>query len=148
MSCPATDSTPLHPRSRARDGYARHRAANASRIAGEQETSRHGPRQDPEQRRLARGRQHGGPPAPEGTGPTFYGHPDGWGSGIATVLMTETLRRLHDDGFTRVHLWTLRDTPRSRRFCTRSGFAESGAERTYDFGDGNALDQIEYERTC
>ncbi|WP_260634214.1 GNAT family N-acetyltransferase [Streptomyces angustmyceticus] len=80
--------------------------------------------------------------------PTFYGHPDGWGSGIATVLMTETLCRLHDDGFTRVHLWTLRDTPRSRRFYTRSGFTESGAERTYDFGDGNALDQVEYERAC
>ncbi|MEW1751684.1 GNAT family N-acetyltransferase [Streptomyces angustmyceticus] len=80
--------------------------------------------------------------------PTFYGHPDGWGSGIAGTLMTETLRRLHDDGFARAHLWTLRDTPRSRRFYTKCGFTESGAERTFDFGDGNALDQVEYQRAC
>ncbi|MEU8999631.1 GNAT family N-acetyltransferase [Streptomyces caniferus] len=80
--------------------------------------------------------------------PTFYGHPDGWGSGIAAALMTETLRRLRDDGFARVHLWTLRDTPRSRRFYSKCGFTETGTERAFDFGDGNPLDQVEYERAC
>ncbi|TXS33326.1 GNAT family N-acetyltransferase [Streptomyces sp. ms191] len=79
---------------------------------------------------------------------SFYNHPDGWGSGIAASLMTETLRHLRDDGFTRVHLWTLRDTPQSRRFYAKSGFAESGATRTFDFGDGNPLEQVEYERAC
>ncbi|MCJ1676481.1 GNAT family N-acetyltransferase [Streptomyces sp. APSN-46.1] len=79
---------------------------------------------------------------------TFYGHPDGWGSGVAGALMTETLRRLRDGGYTRVHLWTLRDTPRSRRFYARSGFTESGAARPFDFGDGHPLDQVEYERAC
>ncbi|MFE1415623.1 GNAT family N-acetyltransferase [Streptomyces sp. NPDC058746] len=77
-----------------------------------------------------------------------YSHPDGWGSGAAAVLMTETLRHLRAAGFTRVHLWTLRDTPRSRRFYTKAGFFESGGERTFDFGDGNPLVQIEYERSC
>jgi len=27
---------------------------------------------------------------------SFYGHPDGWGSGAAAALMTETLRSLHE----------------------------------------------------
>ncbi|MCX4720054.1 GNAT family N-acetyltransferase [Streptomyces virginiae] len=79
---------------------------------------------------------------------SFYTHPDGWGSGVAAVLMTETLRHLRDDGFARTHLWTLRDTPRSRRFYTKCGFTESGTVRPFDFGDGKPLTQVEYERTC
>src|SRR5262249_45355048 len=69
---------------------------------------------------------------------SFYAHPDGWGSGIAAALMAETLRRLRDKGFARVHLWTLRDTPQSRRFYVKCGFAESGSTRPYDYGDGTA----------
>ncbi|MEU1785424.1 GNAT family N-acetyltransferase [Streptomyces sparsogenes] len=79
---------------------------------------------------------------------TFFSHPDSWGSGVAAALMTETLRHLRDDGFARVHLWTLRDTPPSRRFYTKCGFTECGTARTHDFGDGNPLDQVEYERVC
>lgn len=79
---------------------------------------------------------------------SFYGHPDGWGTGVATVLMTDTLRRLREDGYRRVHLWTLRDTPQSRRFYLKSGFTETGAVSTHDYGDGNPLDQVEYERAC
>ncbi|WP_171164939.1 GNAT family N-acetyltransferase [Streptomyces sp. I05A-00742] len=79
---------------------------------------------------------------------TFYGHPDGWGSGVAPALMTGTLHRLRAAGFARVHLWTLRDTPRSRRFYVKSGFTERGTTRTHDFGDGNPLAQVEYERAC
>ncbi|MFJ7990106.1 GNAT family N-acetyltransferase [Streptomyces sp. NPDC096351] len=79
---------------------------------------------------------------------SFYSHPDSWGSGVAAVLMTETLRRVREDGFTRVHLWTLRDTTQSRRFYSKCGFAECGTTRPYDFGDGNPLEQIEYERAC
>ncbi|MFF3630379.1 GNAT family N-acetyltransferase [Streptomyces sp. NPDC002164] len=79
---------------------------------------------------------------------SFHSHPDIWGSGIATALMTGTLRLLRDDGFHRVHLWTLRDIPRSRRFYAKCGFAESGATRPCGFGDGNPLEQVEYERSC
>ena len=77
---------------------------------------------------------------------SFYGHPDGWGTGVAASLMTGTLDGLRDDGFTAVHLWTLRDTPQSRRFYAKSGFTETGATRTRDFGDGRSLPQLEYER--
>ncbi|GAA4530789.1 GNAT family N-acetyltransferase [Amycolatopsis samaneae] len=77
---------------------------------------------------------------------SFYGHPDSWGSGIAAALMTETLRRMSGGGFTRVHLWTWRDTPQSRRFYAKCGFAETGATRRFDYGEGNLIDQVEYER--
>jgi RimJ/RimL family protein N-acetyltransferase len=62
--------------------------------------------------------------------------------------MTHTLRRLRERGYAQVHLWTLRDTPQSRRFYTKSGFAETGAVTTHEFGDGNPLDQVEYQRAC
>jgi GNAT superfamily N-acetyltransferase len=76
---------------------------------------------------------------------SFYTHPDGWGSGVSAALMTSTLQRLRADRFDRVHLWTLRDTPQSRRFYLKSGFTETGATQTRDFGDGNPLPQVEYE---
>ncbi|MEU6893989.1 GNAT family N-acetyltransferase [Streptomyces sp. NPDC046557] len=77
---------------------------------------------------------------------TFFAHPDAWGTGITAAVMTATLDRLHDDGYDGAHLRTLRDTPRSRRFYTKSGFTESGATRTHDFGDGTPLAQVEYVR--
>lgn len=79
---------------------------------------------------------------------SFYSHPDGWGTGIAAVLMTGTLDHLRDTGFAGAHLWTLRDTPQSRRFYTKCGFTECGTARTFDFGDGRPLAQVEYERSC
>ncbi|GAB1516663.1 N-acetyltransferase family protein [Actinophytocola sp. KF-1] len=79
---------------------------------------------------------------------SFYGHPDSWGTGAAAALMAGTLEHLRGTGFTRVHLWTLRDTPQSRRFYTKCGFTETGATTTRDFGDGNPLAQVEYERAC
>ncbi|MFI0482608.1 GNAT family N-acetyltransferase [Actinomadura sp. 9N215] len=78
----------------------------------------------------------------------FYCHPDGWGGGIAATLMTATLRRLREEGFVWVHLWTLRDTPQSRRFYTKCGFTESGVTRPFDYGDGTPITQVEYERLC
>ncbi|GII57947.1 hypothetical protein Pth03_63360 [Planotetraspora thailandica] len=77
----------------------------------------------------------------------FYGHPDGWGTGVASALMTATLRRIREAGVDEVHLWTLRGTPRSRSFYAKSGFTESGAVRGHDFGDGNPIEQVEYELT-
>lgn len=77
----------------------------------------------------------------------FYGHPDGWGTGIAGALMTASLDTIREQGFERVHLWTLSDTAQSRRFYAKSGFTESGTTRTHDYGDGNPLEQVEYELT-
>ncbi|GAA2828495.1 GNAT family N-acetyltransferase [Nonomuraea rubra] len=77
----------------------------------------------------------------------FYGHPDGWGSGIAQALMTATLDGIRSAGSGHVHLWTLRDTPQPHRFHAKSGLTRSGTVRTYDCGDGNPLHQVEYELT-
>jgi GNAT superfamily N-acetyltransferase len=79
---------------------------------------------------------------------SFYGHPDGWGSGVAVALMDRTLQILRDQSFDHVHLWTLRDTSQSRRFYAKSGFAETGRTQIRDFGDGKPLAQVEYERCC
>lgn len=79
---------------------------------------------------------------------SFYTHPDGWGSGVSAALMTAILQRLRSDGYERVHLWTLRNTPQSRRFYTKCGFSEAGATLDRDFGDGTPLPQVEYERAC
>ncbi|MFJ7591795.1 GNAT family N-acetyltransferase [Streptomyces sp. NPDC097617] len=79
---------------------------------------------------------------------SFYSHPDVWGGGVAAALMGGTLRHVREAGFTRVHLWTLRETPRSRRFYVKCGFNECRTGRTIDFGDGRPLDQVEYERPC
>ncbi|MFG2873542.1 GNAT family N-acetyltransferase [Streptomyces sp. NPDC048337] len=78
---------------------------------------------------------------------SFYAHPDSWGSGVAAALMSGTLHRLRADGFAGAHLWTLRDTPRSRSFYAKAGFAECGTARAHDFGDGHPLEQVEYEQT-
>ena len=75
---------------------------------------------------------------------SFYTHPDGWGSGVSVALMDATLKQLKADGYERVHLWTLRDTPQSRRFYAKCGFVETGATQLRDFGDGNPLPQVEY----
>jgi RimJ/RimL family protein N-acetyltransferase len=79
---------------------------------------------------------------------SFYGHPTSWGTGLAPALMTATLDELCTGGFRGTHLWTLRDTPRSRRFYTKCGFTETGRTRTHDYGDGNPLPQVEYHRPC
>jgi hypothetical protein len=68
------------------------------------------------------------------------------GSRLPVLFGNCTLDHLWGNGFGRVHLWTLRDTPRSPRFYTKCGFAETGATTTRDFGDGNPLAQVEYER--
>ena len=73
-----------------------------------------------------------------------YAHPDGWGTGVAATVLAAALDSIA--GFPAVHLWTLRDTPQSRRFYGTCGFAETGATRDLDFGDGRPLAQVEYER--
>ncbi|GAB3835939.1 GNAT family N-acetyltransferase [Kribbella italica] len=77
---------------------------------------------------------------------SFYAHPNAWGTGAAPTLMTQTLQTLRSQGFPKAHLWTLQATPQSRRFYTRSGFTETGRTQSRDFGDGNPLAQVEYER--
>jgi GNAT superfamily N-acetyltransferase len=64
----------------------------------------------------------------------FYCHPDAWGSGIATVLMTHVCDVL-TDAFDHVVLWTLRDAARARRFYEKVGFRTSGRVRAHALTD-------------
>jgi GNAT superfamily N-acetyltransferase len=52
----------------------------------------------------------------------FYLHPDHWGTGAADTLMDACLIELRSR-FDRAVLWTLFDTPRSRRFYERNGWS-------------------------
>jgi GNAT superfamily N-acetyltransferase len=58
----------------------------------------------------------------------FYSDPDAWGSGIASLLMTQMCAALADE-FDEVVLWTLRDAPRARRFYEKVGFRATGDTR-------------------
>jgi len=81
----------------------------------------------------------------------FYTHPDVWGTGAASELMSETCSALAAD-FTEVVLWTLRDAGRARRFYEKVGFATTGAERGERLSDWTTRDvvepiTVEYQRT-
>ena len=65
----------------------------------------------------------------------FYCHPDAWGTGIATQLMTQCLAALGGHAG-EVFLWTPRDAQRARHFYEKVGFRATGqarAERLTDW---------------
>jgi GNAT superfamily N-acetyltransferase len=80
----------------------------------------------------------------------FYCHPEAWGSGIATSLMTQTRSALVHD-FDRVVLWAARDAHRARRFYTKVGFVATGRERLEmltDWSTGAAAEAPAVEYTA
>jgi N-acetylglutamate synthase-like GNAT family acetyltransferase len=65
----------------------------------------------------------------------FYCHPDAWGTGVATQLMTQCLVALGGHAG-EVFLWTPRDAHRARHFYEKVGFRATGqarAERLTDW---------------
>jgi ribosomal protein S18 acetylase RimI-like enzyme len=72
----------------------------------------------------------------------FYTHPDVWGSGAATELMTETCSTLAE-GFGEVVLWTLRDAGRARRFYEKAGFRATGIEKAEPLTDWTTRETVE-----
>jgi N-acetylglutamate synthase-like GNAT family acetyltransferase len=78
----------------------------------------------------------------------FYCHPDAWGTGVATKLMTRCLLAVRDDA-EEVFLWTLRDAQRARHFYEKVGFCATGqtrAESLTDWTNGVAVERpaVEY----
>ena len=66
----------------------------------------------------------------------FYVHPDAWGSGAADELMRRCFAHL-ERRFDRAVLWTMRDTPRSRRFYERHGWTCGvGDDELIEWWDG------------
>ncbi|WP_219508582.1 GNAT family N-acetyltransferase [Nonomuraea ceibae] len=70
-----------------------------------------------------------GPPLPD---------PDVWGSGIARALLTAVLDGMRDAGYDDVHLWTLRDSTRARRFYAKHSFTETSRTHFYPSRKGPA----------
>jgi ribosomal protein S18 acetylase RimI-like enzyme len=64
----------------------------------------------------------------------IYLHPSVWRSGYGRALMDEALRRLSDDGFIEVMLWTWERNVRARAFYERLGFLTDIAVKSDRFG--------------
>lgn len=56
----------------------------------------------------------------------FYVHPDAWGSGVASRLMTACVEELRSRQLPSAVLWVLRDNPRARRFYEKAGWSTTG----------------------
>lgn len=74
---------------------------------------------------------HGAPAgdgAPVGEIHGFYSHPAAWGSGAASLLMTEACSILATT-WSEVVVWTMREAHRARSFYEKAGFRLTGAEK-------------------
>lgn len=76
----------------------------------------------------------------------FYLHPDSWGSGCASALMTAAVDDLLDRGYTEVILWVLEDNPRGRAFYEKVGWRLTGASATFDRYCDQPVPEVEYVR--
>lgn len=71
-----------------------------------------------------------------------------WGKGYSKPLIDFMLNRLREKGYEMVHLWTLRDNVRARKFYEKCGFSFTGKEKytTVNItGKSEALAEVEYE---
>lgn len=76
----------------------------------------------------------------------FYLHPDAWGSGVASELMTHTEERLRAEGFDEAVLWVLEDNPRARAFYEKFGWTASGIAADFDDYCEVRVPEIEYRK--
>jgi GNAT superfamily N-acetyltransferase len=76
----------------------------------------------------------------------FYVHPDFWGEGTAQALMGGAVASLGTT-FASAVLWANAGARRARRFYAKSGWTETGAERTETLWDGLEYPAVEYGRT-
>lgn len=77
----------------------------------------------------------------------FYLHPDAWGTGVATDLLSHTEDRLRAEGFAEAVLWVLDDNPRARTFYERFGWTASGIVADFDDYCEVKVPEVEYRKT-
>jgi GNAT superfamily N-acetyltransferase len=53
-------------------------------------------------------------------------HPNAWGSGVATALISATEDEFRNVGVTRMTTWVPEDSPRARRLFDKSGWTPTG----------------------
>ena len=76
----------------------------------------------------------------------FYLHPDAWGQGVATELMTSSLRHLAHLGLDPVVVWTHPGADRAQAFYLKSGFRATGRSRIETLGTGIVAPEVEFVR--
>jgi GNAT superfamily N-acetyltransferase len=74
----------------------------------------------------------------------IYVHPDAWGSGAGSALMTNALDALRR--YSSATLWVLEDNPRARRFYEREGWILDGGHRDEELL-GMTVTEVRYRTT-
>lgn len=74
---------------------------------------------------------------------SIYVHPDRWGAGVGSTLLTAALAPL--DNARTTALWVLEANANARRFYERSGFAPDGARGTFEIA-GATIPEVRYLR--
>ncbi|CAN5650305.1 GNAT family N-acetyltransferase [soil metagenome] len=74
----------------------------------------------------------------------FYLHPEAWGSGAASALISRCHEYLRDEGFADAVLWVLRDNPRARVFYEKSGWMATGLEMMFQPRDAAPVPEVQY----
>jgi len=72
--------------------------------------------------------------------------PSQWRRGLGRVLLEETARRLHQQGFSDATLWVLRDNDRGRQFYEALGWLFDGGEKHDHKLTGFPLHEVRYRR--
>jgi ribosomal protein S18 acetylase RimI-like enzyme len=76
----------------------------------------------------------------------IYVHPDAWGRGAASALMTHTELRLRSEGFESAVLWVLDDNARARTFYEKFGWSPSGLTADFHGDDDVRVPEVEYRK--
>ena len=78
---------------------------------------------------------------------SFYTHPDEKNHGYGSVLMTEALLRLRDEGYEKCYLLVLRENENARRFYEKHGFRWDGTHEDIPFPHDTVCVDLRYTRT-
>ena len=77
---------------------------------------------------------------------SFYTHPDETGKGYGSLVITEALRRLKEDGFPSCYVYVLRENEGARRFYARHGFSWDGSHEEIPFPPDTVCIDLRYTR--
>jgi ribosomal protein S18 acetylase RimI-like enzyme len=72
--------------------------------------------------------------------------PSHWRRGLGRMLLDESARRLHSQGFAHATLWVLHGNMRARRFYEALGWRPDGGEKVDDTLTGFPLHEVRYRR--
>jgi len=77
---------------------------------------------------------------------SLYGHPNYWGKGYGSLVITEVLRRMKTTGYPGCFLYVLRENDRARRFYKKHGFFWDGHSSEITLTADTVLTDLRYCR--